>query len=321
MNDIVQTCPIWGTTAAVRQGPDSLVVDSPRAGGKYRVTGSAVPTLSNFAIEVKVRLTWWLVEQRRQGDACPEITSYTFDRVRNLPMPSIVERRDRILDFIASRSPTIGTRIQFAGLVTEQTQAVKAALAAHTSSQSDGEVNELIQFAIEDQLVESPEALRLTFKAWTYIEERRARQIASVQGFVAMWFAPAMEPAYERGFAPAIRVCGYEPMRIDRKEHINKIDDEIIAEIRRSRFLVADFTSEPDRPRGGVYFEAGFAFGPNIPVIWSCREDLVGQLHFDIRQFNHIVWANPDDLHLKLKNRIGAVLGDGPGRSTMKIKV
>ena len=33
-----------------------------------------------------------------------------------------------------------------------------------------------------------------------------------------------------------------EPVRIDQKERLNKIDDEIIAEIRRSRFLVADFT-------------------------------------------------------------------------------
>jgi hypothetical protein len=72
---------------------------------------------------------------------------------------------------------------------------------------------------------------------------------------------------------------------------------------------VADVTSEPDRPRGGVDFEARFAFGLNIPVIWSCREDLAGQLHFDIRQFNHIVWAPPDDLYHKLKNRIGAVWG------------
>jgi nucleoside 2-deoxyribosyltransferase len=102
----------------------------------------------------------------------------------------------------------------------------------------------------------------------------------SIQGFVAMWFTFSMEDVYEKGFSPAIRDSGYQPMRIDRKEHVNKIDDEIIAEIRRSRFLVADFTSEPNQPRGGVYFEAGFALGLNIPVIWTCREDLVGQLHF-----------------------------------------
>jgi hypothetical protein len=93
---------------------------------------------------------------------------------------------------------------------------------------------------------------------------------------------------------------------------VNKIDDEIVAEIRRSRFIVADFTSEIDKPRGGVYFEARFAFGLNKPVIWTCREDLISSVHFDTRQFNHITWNSPEDLHTKLKNRIGAVLGQGP---------
>jgi nucleoside 2-deoxyribosyltransferase len=121
-----------------------------------------------------------------------------------------------------------------------------------------------------------------------------------------------MSDAYARGFKRAIIDSGYAAMRIDSKEHINKIDDEIIAEIRRSRFVVADFTSLPDQPCGVVYFEAGFAFGLNIPVIWTCREDLIGNVHFDTRQFNHIVWNSPDDLYEKLKNRIGAVMGDGP---------
>jgi hypothetical protein len=227
-------------------------------------------------------------------------------------MPTILERRDRLLDYMASSSPTIAPRIAIAGLVTETIRAHKAALAAYTACQDDTEVNELIRFAKEDQLIGGSEILHLTFKAWTYIEDRRARQVSSIQGFVAMWFSPLMEVVYEKGFALAIRGSGYQPMRIDRKEHINKIDDEIIAEIRRSRFLVADFTSEPNQPRGGVYFEAGFALGLNIPVIWTCREDLVEQLHFDIRQFNQIVWTNPEDLHQKLKNRISAVLGDGP---------
>ena len=40
-------------------------------------------------------------------------------------------------------------------------------------------------------------------------------------------------------------------------EHINKIRDEIISQITRSKFLIADFTGH----RGGVYFEAGLAMG------------------------------------------------------------
>ena len=41
----------------------------------------------------------------------------------------------------------------------------------------------------------------------------------------------------------------------------NKIDDEIVAEIRRSKFIIADFSHGSDGARGGVYFEAGFAHG------------------------------------------------------------
>jgi len=109
-------------------------------------------------------------------------------------------------------------------------------------------------------------------------------------------------------------------MRIDKKEHVNKIDDEIVAEIRRSRFVVADFTcgavtgaKETLRiVRGGVYFEAGFALGLGIPVIWTCRRDCIDAVHFDTRQFAHIVWDKPEDLKHNLYNRIAAVVGIQP---------
>ena len=103
-----------------------------------------------------------------------------------------------------------------------------------------------------------------------------------------------------------------EAQRIDRKEHSNKIDDEIIAEIRRSRFVVADFTCEREKVRGGVYYEAGFALGLGLPVIWTCRKDCLDYLHFDTRQYNHIVWETPEELYARLKARIGAFIGDGP---------
>jgi len=101
-------------------------------------------------------------------------------------------------------------------------------------------------------------------------------------------------------------------IRIDKKEHNNKIDDEIIAEIRRSRFLIADFTCERKNVRGGVYYEAGFAQGLGIPVIWTCKDTSLTDLHFDTRQYSHIIWKNPADLLIQLKNRIGATIGDGP---------
>ena len=130
-----------------------------------------------------------------------------------------------------------------------------------------------------------------------------------------MWFHNDMLDLWENGFQPAIREAGYEPIRVDQQEHLNKIDDQIISEIRKSRFVVADFTHGKTGPRGGVYYEAGFAYGLNIPVIFSCRDDMLDKVHFDTRQFNHLVWETAEELRGMLVKRIGAVIGDGPNKS------
>jgi hypothetical protein len=43
-------------------------------------------------------------------------------------------------------------------------------------------------------------------------------------------------------------------------------------------------------------------------VIWSCRADCIDHVHFDTRQFNHIVWNDAAELRVKLSNRIRAVI-------------
>ena len=50
----------------------------------------------------------------------------------------------------------------------------------------------------------------------------------------------------------------------------------------------------------------------DIPVIFTCRKDVLNQVHFDTRQYNHIVWEKPEELREKLAKRIAAVVGDGP---------
>jgi hypothetical protein len=53
-----------------------------------------------------------------------------------------------------------------------------------------------------------------------------------------------------------------------------------------------------------VYFEAGYALALERIVIWSCREDHVKDLHFDTRQYPHIVWKQPQDLRCQLRDRL-----------------
>jgi nucleoside 2-deoxyribosyltransferase len=120
-----------------------------------------------------------------------------------------------------------------------------------------------------------------------------------------MWFAEEMDDAWANGFQPGVESGGhFKAVRIDRLEHNDKIDDMIVAEIRRSGLMVADFTGD----RGGVYFEAGYAKGLGLPVIWTCRQDWMDSLHFDTEHYNHIVWTTPDELRTKLSNRIAATV-------------
>ncbi|NIA16579.1 MAG: hypothetical protein GWP08_21185 [Nitrospiraceae bacterium] len=141
-------------------------------------------------------------------------------------------------------------------------------------------------------------------RGWQRLHELSKTPTDSRQAFVAMWFTTETDQVYKEGIEPAVREAEYEPKRIDLVEHNNKICDEIIAEIRRSRFLIADFTGQ----RGGVYFEAGFAMGLGIPVIWIVPKDQIDKVHFDTRQYNHIVYESPDDLASKLYNRIAATI-------------
>ena len=151
-----------------------------------------------------------------------------------------------------------------------------------------------------------PSNIQIESKGWQKVELlKRPTSGANNQVFVAMWFTELTNNIYTQGIKPAIESIGnLKPIRIDMVEHNNKICDQIIAEIKKSKFLIADFTGN----RGGVYFEAGFAQGLGLPVIWLVKEEDVNNLHFDTRQYNHIVYKDVEDLRKKLIARIEATI-------------
>lgn len=148
---------------------------------------------------------------------------------------------------------------------------------------------------------------RLTVEGWRRAEQIRRVGGDSSQAFVAMWFNPELTPVLRDGIEPALRATGYDPKRIDAIFHGDGVDDRILAEIRKSGLVVADFTGQ----RHGVYFEAGFAMALGVPVIWCCRADEVDNLHFDTRQYPHLLWNTPEDLRDAL---IAHVRGRGLAR-------
>ena len=148
----------------------------------------------------------------------------------------------------------------------------------------------------------------LTMKGWERIDKLHESGPNSAFVFVAMSFAPEMSELYDEAIVPAVRLAGYEQIRVDRKEHANSIDDEIIGGIRKSRFMIADFTGQ----KAGVYFEAGMMHGLGRTVIWMCDDRELAKVHFDLRQRNFINWSSTEDARQRLYNRIVAIEGEGP---------
>ncbi len=314
-----ESCRIWGSSypasVHINQYPSYAIVDSARTDGRYKFAGEAKLYINDLDDRAKARLTTWLVDQRTRGDELPEVTGAVIDHMTARPSLEVYERADRLLRFVAESIDTLGDH---------KTVSPKDCDAACAWSESIEwkEVHYLLRYLKAKGWVDAGTFQDNMFKGcptidgYNRIGERRIN-VDSSQAFIAMWFDPSINEVLEHGVEPAIREAGYKPLRIDKKEHINKIDDEIIAEIRRSRFLVADFTHGKDGARGGVYYEAGFALGLGIPVFYTCRNDQKNKLHMDTRQFNHLLWETYDELHVSLKNRILRVIGEGPGLHTV----
>ncbi len=269
--------------------------------GSFTLTGTALELAPDLSEEEKAKFRGWVHDQNVLN-AVPTISSETLKTIKSVRVPSFAEKADRLLLRLVSKTSRLGQRV---ALGPELIGPIYG-----NSVQEVGYVAEYLEAKSQLKKLPGGGEFRVTPEGYIRADELRFHERSSSQGFVAMWFSDDLRDVYDSGFAKGIQGAGYDPFRVDRHEHANKIDDEIIAQIRRSRFVVADFTGH----RGGVYFEAGFALGIEMPVVWTCRKDDLSELHFDIRQFNCIDWDAPDDLATRLQVRIEALLGDGPNK-------
>lgn len=315
---MAEKCPLWGNEVPVNRTLNWFEVQNPRAGGLYRLTGTAQAILPNRRTnELAAKLTSWIVEQHRNGVASPIINSDTIKEIEKRPRLTISQQMNQFFLLLLNRRFRAGSSLKQAGVVDDTQRTDINDMSVWMECEDDRERHEIIRLLHQQELINAAgDFITLMPAGVLKLEEVQKSNSNSKQAFVAMWFDPSMEDAFQNGFVKAIEAAGYKALRIDKKEHNNKIDDEIVAEIKRSRFIVADFTSATAKDtgeiiaRGGVYFEAGFAMGLGIQVIWSCRKDLIDKVHFDTRQFAHVIWETPADLEKSLLNRIRAVIAD-----------
>jgi hypothetical protein len=297
-------CPLCGhPPRQIRKDPsgrDALAVECERCG---RFSISETLMVTGLEAAQKPLLSAYC-RRLPEGSDPPRITTTTADEfMRTLPSYTPPEKMDNLLELLGRRSAAPGEFAPFTPgvdyplLIARDPKEVQFLLSELTNRGFIGTSNA---------------GIWLKLAGWERLEEIRKKGRLSNRAFVAMWFDKTMDDVYANAIKPAIRDAGYDPLRIDRHEHVNRIDDEIIAQIRRSRFMVADFTGQ----RYGVYFEAGMMMGLGRAVIWLCdkRELDEAKLHFDVRQFNFIDYESTEEAKKRLYIRILAIEGEGPGQ-------
>lgn len=293
------------------------MVDCPQC-GQFAISRSAVINLRSVDDMDRWKVSAWINEF-----APSLVVSTDIDLALASRTPSLHHRADRMLRWITNEFPPgrqfsladLGRWKAFDNMPDDHVVIIGGALTAsrlmpigwnRTIEEMEFMVTEVLCNEMGLLVSQNNHEYQVSPKGLLYLEGRR--ESTSSIGFCAMWFNPEVLALWTHVIEPATRAAGYEPLRIDAKQHNGKIDDEIMASIRASRFVVSDFTGN----RGGVYYEAGFAHGLGLPVIFMCREG--DELHFDIRQYNCIFWKPEDleDAQSQLKNRILATLGQGP---------
>ena len=318
-------CIIWGTSASIKddiRDDHKHIFDSPRAGGKYIVEhqlhlGACRDGL-NLSDEEKIQLSGWIAKKNLKGNSPPFLDVILEDEnwpKKLPPIPSPEERAYLLLEGLVEKA-VIGRPFSYDFIRRKSHDNFFYAL---SYSNKEEEMVYFLNHLKESGWIKYDGNFRfqVTVEGFKKIKES-SKSDNSKTAFIAMWIDPSMKNL-KQSIEKAVKNTGYDPLRIDDKKHINKIDDEILSEIEKARFVVCDLTSAAtDKPRSSVYFEAGYAKGKKIPVIWTCKKQMK-EVHFnsfDTRQYKCLFWDenNMADFIKELQTHIedDKYIGKGP---------
>jgi hypothetical protein len=146
----------------------------------------------------------------------------------------------------------------------------------------------------------------LTLDGWRWYNEIGSHK-QSRRAFMAMKFGDdELDGLVANCFKPAVAETGFELKPLSEDPEAGLIDNRMRVEIRRSRFLIADLTHH----NNGAYWEAGFAEGLGLPVIYTCKREVLQhpdeEIHFDTRNQLIIMWDahRPENAASELKAAI-----------------
>ena len=304
-------CPVCSNTleAAPKDSEkfDALRYDCPQC-GKYELND--LTKVDQSFHDSKQLISAWIRLQNKRGNKRPFIGDHFFEEdwfknLRNMGFPQTVnEKLNELLKAYAditeddyNKNIAIGQHLE---LVSD--------IAAKNLDEIYGLNRLLAELGYIGPVPNIDSHVRLTAKGWLRIDDLSKSISTSDSAFIAMWYDP-LTARFRESAIQAVSACGYKPAIVDDTEFNGFIMDEVITLIRQARFLIADLTCMPEvydkttkrvigGVRGGVYWEAGMAYGMGKQVIQTCKatEESKQRIHFDLDQYQTISWEEDEPI-------------------------
>jgi len=137
--------------------------------------------------------------------------------------------------------------------------------------------------------LEKKRRFQLTMAGWERYAALKQARNESRTAFMAMKFGDAeLNGVVDQCFRPAVSRAGFELRVLTDQQRAGLIDDQMRAALISARFVVADLTHDSF----GAYWEAGFADGRGLPVIYTCKRTKWddAKTHFDTNHMTTVIW-------------------------------
>lgn len=269
--------------------------------GEYKIKKAALSMSKSISFGFLPSL--WIYNQNLNGDI-PKIDESNINELKEIKNKSTTNKYELLIRFFYKNENSFfkegGTREDNKDLI------------RFTWCKNSKECKLLLNKAVKDGFLNQKEIsiyslnYEITFDGKVFVEDLTT-DINSNKIFMAFHFTNEMKEQFEKTVKKAVVDSSNGKLIAERVsgsqvDHDTKIDDELIGMIKSSKAVIADFTGN----RTAVYYEAGFAMGLGIPVIWTCRDTDIDDLSFDTRQYPHIIWKDEKDLYKQIVNRLKA---------------
>lgn len=131
--------------------------------------------------------------------------------------------------------------------------------------------------------------------------------------FVIMSFSKnsKLKDAYKQIIKPTVEKYKIKCERVDEQHFNGSIKSRIVKNIKDAIFIIADLTEA----RPNCYYELGYAHALKRDVIHLCDKSRKEDIHFDVADFNFILYSDLTSLKTLLDKRIAKTLKDIKSRN------